>query len=206
MLNVRAWAEKYVPRLRAARAGGGRQGDKDEENPRPTEDVPLLSKAGASEGMSKRPDDEDWSNMYNFEIPAGSSGPYTPKSKNLTLGQKIKTRFHYYIPIFSWLPKYKIKQQLLSDVLAGMGVGAMLIPQALSYSLLAGLPVSSGLLTAFVREFPIYDPYADIFCSERRLSAHMGTSQCALFFSSVSEVSQTCANSTFSSFLCRCPW
>lgn len=151
MLNVRAWAEKYVPRLRAARAGGGTVGDKDEENARLNEDLPLLSKPDPSPGPSKRLEDDDWAHMYNFEIPSGSSEPYIPKQKNLSLGQKIKTRFHYYIPIFSWLPKYKVREQLLSDVLAGLGVGAMLIPQALSYAILAELPVVNGLLTAFVR-------------------------------------------------------
>lgn len=126
-------------------------GDKDEENPRVTEDMPLLSKPEVASSSGKRVDDDDWAHMYNFEIPSGSSEPYIPKQKNLSLGQKIKTRFHYYIPIFSWLPKYKVREQLLSDVLAGLGVGAMLIPQALSYALLAELPVVNGLLTAFVR-------------------------------------------------------
>lgn len=151
MLNIRAWVEKYVPHLRAAQAGGGRAGDNDQENPRITEDMPLLTKPEEASNTGKRVDDDDWAHMYNFEIPSGSSEPYIPKQKNLSLGQKIKTRFHYYIPIFSWLPKYKVRDQLLSDVLAGLGVGAMLIPQALSYALLAELPVVNGLLTAFVR-------------------------------------------------------
>lgn len=150
MLNIRAWAEKYIPRLRAARAGTANQGDKDEESARPTEDAPLLSPAPSPTG---RIEDDDWAHMYNFEIPSGSSEPYIPKQHHLSLKQKIKTRFHYYIPIFSWLPKYNVRQQLLSDVLAGVGVGAMLLPQALSYALLAGLPVVHGLLTAFVRIF-----------------------------------------------------
>ena len=151
MLNIRAWAEKYVPRLRAARAGGNRPGDKDEENQRPTEDVPLLSKSPSPATGSRRTEDEDWSHMYNFDLPHGTSEPYVRKTTHLTLKEKIKTRFHYYIPIFSWIPKYQWRNQLLRDILAGVGVGAMLLPQALSYAILAGLPVVSGLLTAFVR-------------------------------------------------------
>jgi high affinity sulfate transporter 1 len=151
MLNIRAWAEKYVPRLRAAREGGNRPGEKDEENPRPTEDVPLLSKAAPRQSGVRRTEDEDWSQLYNFDLPHGTSEPYVPKIQHrLSLKDKIKTRFHYYIPIFSWLPKYDVKNQLLRDVLAGVGVGAMLLPQALSYAILAGLPVVNGLLTAFV--------------------------------------------------------
>lgn len=88
--------------------------------------------------------------MYNFDLPHGTSEPYVRKTTHLTLKEKIKTRFHYYIPIFSWIPKYQWRTQLLRDILAGIGVGAMLLPQALSYAILAGLPVVSGLLTAFV--------------------------------------------------------
>lgn len=104
--------------------------------------------------------------MYNFEIPSGSSEPYIPKQNHLTLKEKIKTRFHYYIPIFSWLPKYNVRKQLLSDVLAGVGVGAMLLPQALSYALLAELPVVHGLLTAFVRLMLLSASFSMIFCPE----------------------------------------
>jgi MFS superfamily sulfate permease-like transporter len=82
-----------------------------------------------------------------------------PRQRQLSLKDKIKTRFHYYIPIFSWLPKYSIRKQLLNDVLAGIGVGAMLIPQALSYALLAELPVIHGLLTAFVRHLSILEAF-----------------------------------------------
>lgn len=156
MFNVKAWAEKYLPRLRAARTGAGPGQEEEEDAPpavRPTEDVPLLVKSSSAPRASRRIEDDDWSTLYNFDIPSGNSEPYIPKSqRTLGLGDKIKTRFHYYIPIFSWLPKYNPKEQLLNDVLAGIGVGAMLIPQALSYAMLAELPVVHGLLTAFVRD------------------------------------------------------
>jgi hypothetical protein len=64
---------------------------------------------------------------------------------------KLRTRLPYYIPIISWLPKYKWKDDIMSDLVAGVGVAAMLIPQALAYALLAGVEPQYGLYTAFVR-------------------------------------------------------
>ena len=56
----------------------------------------------------------------------------------------------YFIPCFRWLKTYKWKEWLLWDVLAGLSVGAMVIPQGMSYANLAGLPQVYGLYGAFV--------------------------------------------------------
>lgn len=69
---------------------------------------------------------------------------------------KIKTRIPYYVPIVSWLPKYKWKDDAISDLVAGVGVAAMLIPQSLAYALLAGVEPQYGLYTAFVRVFDVF--------------------------------------------------
>lgn len=68
---------------------------------------------------------------------------------------KLKTRLPYYIPIVSWLPRYNFKGDLISDLVAGVGVSAMLIPQALAYALLAGVDPQYGLYTSFVRLLPL---------------------------------------------------
>jgi len=49
------------------------------------------------------------------------------------------------IPFFSWLPKYNIKENLLKDVVAGLTIGVIQIPQGMAYSLMAGLPPIVGL-------------------------------------------------------------
>ncbi|WP_119396420.1 SulP family inorganic anion transporter [Salinibius halmophilus] len=49
-----------------------------------------------------------------------------------------------WIPAAHWLPNYK-KQDLTGDVVAGITVAMMLIPQAMSYAMLAGLPPYIGL-------------------------------------------------------------
>ncbi|CAI5455540.1 unnamed protein product [Caenorhabditis angaria] len=52
------------------------------------------------------------------------------------------------IPIVKWLPKYQ-KSNILSDIIAGITVGVYNVPQAMSYSTLAGLPPVYGLYASF---------------------------------------------------------
>ncbi len=51
------------------------------------------------------------------------------------------------IPILEWLPNYK-KSQLQGDVIAGITVAIVLIPQGIAYALIAGLPPIYGLYAA----------------------------------------------------------
>lgn len=53
------------------------------------------------------------------------------------------------VPIFGWAPNYE-RSDLRSDLGAGLTVGAMLVPQAMAYALLAGLPPEVGLYAATV--------------------------------------------------------
>jgi sulfate permease, SulP family len=48
-----------------------------------------------------------------------------------------------------WLTSYK-KQWLRPDVIAGLTTGAVVIPKAMAYATIAGLPVQVGLYTAFL--------------------------------------------------------
>jgi sulfate permease, SulP family len=53
-----------------------------------------------------------------------------------------------YLPILSWLPRYR-PAWLRDDGAAALSVWALLIPQALAYATIAGVPVQYGLYTAF---------------------------------------------------------
>ena len=53
------------------------------------------------------------------------------------------------LPILSWAPRYD-RKDIRSDLAAGLTVGAMLVPQAMAYALLAGLPPEVGLYAATV--------------------------------------------------------
>jgi SulP family sulfate permease len=53
------------------------------------------------------------------------------------------------LPILSWAPRYE-RGDFRSDLAAGLTVGAMLVPQAMAYALLAGLPPEVGLYAATI--------------------------------------------------------
>ncbi|MEZ5246115.1 MAG: solute carrier family 26 protein [Acidimicrobiales bacterium] len=53
------------------------------------------------------------------------------------------------LPILTWAPRYE-GRDLRSDLTAGLTVGAMLVPQAMAYALLAGLPPEVGLYAATI--------------------------------------------------------
>ena len=54
-----------------------------------------------------------------------------------------------FFPILEWLPNYS-KKQASSDLIAGLTVGMMLIPQGMAYAMLAGMPAIYGLYASIV--------------------------------------------------------
>nr|BAD22609.1 solute carrier family 26 member 3 [Anguilla japonica] len=52
-------------------------------------------------------------------------------------------------PVIGWMRIYRIKEWLLSDMVSGVSTGLVSILQGLAFALLAELPVSYGLFTAF---------------------------------------------------------
>jgi SulP family sulfate permease len=69
-----------------------------------------------------------------------------------------------YFPIADWLPRYS-RKDWQGDLMAGLTVGVMLVPQGMAYGLLAGLPPIYGLYAGIVPLFL----YA-LFGSSRHLS------------------------------------
>uniref|UniRef100_H0WWG2 Sodium-independent sulfate anion transporter n=1 Tax=Otolemur garnettii TaxID=30611 RepID=H0WWG2_OTOGA len=53
------------------------------------------------------------------------------------------------LPVLAWLPNYSL-QWLKMDFIAGLSVGLTVIPQALAYAEVAGLPPQYGLYSAFM--------------------------------------------------------
>ena len=58
-------------------------------------------------------------------------------------------RLARYIPILGWLQSYS-REWLRFDVVAAITTAAVVIPQAMAYATIAGLPVEVGLYTAFI--------------------------------------------------------
>ena len=58
-------------------------------------------------------------------------------------------RISRYVPAFEWMSLYR-KAWLRPDVIAGLTTAAVVIPKAMAYSAIAGLPLEAGLYTALV--------------------------------------------------------
>jgi sulfate transporter 4 len=69
------------------------------------------------------------------------------------------------IPAWAWIRTYPWKTTFHHDLVAGLTVGFMVIPQSISYAKLAGLPVEYGLYSALM---PVY-AYA-LFGTSRQLA------------------------------------
>jgi SulP family sulfate permease len=54
-----------------------------------------------------------------------------------------------YIPILGWLPTYQ-REWMQADAVAGLTAAAVVIPQAMAYASIAGLPIEAGLYVALV--------------------------------------------------------
>ncbi|XP_043538011.1 solute carrier family 26 member 10 isoform X1 [Chiloscyllium plagiosum] len=56
------------------------------------------------------------------------------------------------VPCLSWLPRYKFKRWLTGDIIAGLTVGIIHIPQGMAFALLTSVAPIYGLYTSF---FPV---------------------------------------------------
>ncbi|CAK6959984.1 chloride anion exchanger-like [Scomber scombrus] len=63
--------------------------------------------------------------------------------------KRAKNAVLSFLPIIGWMRTYRVKEWLLGDVLSGVSTGLVAIMQGLAFSLLASLPPSYGLFTAF---------------------------------------------------------
>lgn len=63
--------------------------------------------------------------------------------------KKAKSKILGFVPILKWLPRYQLREWLLGDVMSGLIVGVLLVPQSIAYSLLASQDPIYGLYTSF---------------------------------------------------------
>jgi high affinity sulfate transporter 1 len=63
------------------------------------------------------------------------------------LVEEKKSWIKRYLPITDWLPSYK-REYLAGDIIAGLTVWALLVPEAMAYAGIAGVPPEYGLYAA----------------------------------------------------------
>ncbi|XP_047561466.1 solute carrier family 26 member 9 isoform X1 [Lutra lutra] len=88
---------------------------------------------------------------------------FEKKDRTYPLGEKLRHAFRCssakikavvfgLLPVLSWLPKYKIKDYIIPDLLGGLSGGSIQVPQGMAFALLANLPAVNGLYSSF---FPL---------------------------------------------------
>jgi MFS superfamily sulfate permease-like transporter len=105
----------------------------------------------------------------------------TPRAARKTKGFDIKS----YIPIVAWLPNYK-RKWLRPDLLAALTVWALLVPEAMAYAGIAGLPPEAGLYAA-----PLALLGYAIFGTSRQLVVGPSSTVAALSFVVVGSLAET---------------
>ena len=70
-----------------------------------------------------------------------------------------------FVPFLDWIGELRDKQTLRADLLAGITVALVLVPQSMAYAQLAGLPAYVGLYASFI---PVI--LASLFGSSRQLA------------------------------------
>uniref|UniRef100_A0A8C2XJ05 Solute carrier family 26 member 1 n=1 Tax=Cyclopterus lumpus TaxID=8103 RepID=A0A8C2XJ05_CYCLU len=62
---------------------------------------------------------------------------------------RVRSTLTGFFPVVRWLPKYKLREYVWGDVMSGVIIGIILVPQAIAYCLLAGVEPIYGLYTSF---------------------------------------------------------
>ncbi|NTV88602.1 MAG: hypothetical protein HGA21_17920, partial [Burkholderiaceae bacterium] len=62
--------------------------------------------------------------------------------------QKLGQQLGRYAPITAWLPAYS-REFLRSDLISGVTVWGVMVPVAMAYAQMAGVPPEHGLYAAF---------------------------------------------------------
>src|SRR5262245_9765012 len=86
----------------------------------------------------------------------------------------MRARIVHLVPAVDWLPRYD-RRLLRGDVIAGIAVTALIVPNNLGYASIAGVPLQNGLYAAAAGAV-IYA----LFCTSRQISTGPSSSLAAV--------------------------
>jgi SulP family sulfate permease len=116
----------------------------------------------------------------------------TIRVDNTTVRPRTLTR---YLPILGWLPRYN-RAWLVADIIAGLTLWGLVVPEGMAYAGVAGLPAQFGLYT-LVASLLVYA----LFGSSRHLSVGATSATAALIASTVIAVGATTSDmATYSAY------
>ena len=118
----------------------------DDDNPDDVEDVDVPGMSTDESAIIARRWDRRKSSFMPVSDPYGEPDENTSQARLMinayctcdSLAATAKRLLFAYCPVLTWLPKIT-RDSLKSDVIAGLTVGVMLIPQSMSYASIAGL-------------------------------------------------------------------
>ncbi|OQE36956.1 hypothetical protein PENCOP_c011G01354 [Penicillium coprophilum] len=94
---------------------------------------------------------QDPPNLHNKNALPHESDPTVTEwlSEGFPSKQQVGHYFVRLLPFLQWIRHYNL-QWFLGDLVAGITVGAVVVPQSMGYAKLANLPVQYGLYTSFI--------------------------------------------------------
>ncbi|XP_072304616.1 solute carrier family 26 member 9-like [Eucyclogobius newberryi] len=92
---------------------------------------------------------------------------FDKKNRHFPIDEKVKKVFRCSVsrlrglllrllPVLSWMPRYRVRENLLCDVISGVSAGTIQVPQGMAFALLANLPAVNGLYSSFFPLIPYF--------------------------------------------------
>ncbi|GMH49439.1 hypothetical protein TrVE_jg4485 [Triparma verrucosa] len=127
------------------------------ENPRTQRD---LKEAFTQNDTAARRGSMSWAARHGIKFAARGKSSITntrTEIKEMMKGKDDEPGFvcdlatlKKFVPILTWLPNYDRAKSLRVDLIAGLVIAFMVIPQGMAYGMLAGMPVEYGLYSSMV--------------------------------------------------------